>query len=339
MSSSCPTRRRAGRVRRHFSRFRDQTLSDKRSLPLFAAVLTLLAALAVPGRGASAAPITSTLTASIAPTGLVPGQAGFGFVSGGYPLDVSVTLDDAPLGVYWTGKGYIALYSFGFDEPPGLHTLSVSAYNPLTGESLTRQETITVSAYYYPDQYVALPFALLPLLDPALNEAEEARLGAIYTGRSRLAGWDWPFEVPAPEAIVTSRFGGQRSYNSGMWRSRHTGTDFRLGVGDPVRATARGRVAAAEFMDVRGNVVVLDHGYGIFSQYAHLSDMVVQPGQLVEQGQVIGSAGATGRTNGPHLHFEIIVNGQPVDPIRWMSIDPDFIPPREVLPDEEDAEN
>jgi hypothetical protein len=312
-------------------------LLKKCLLPAIAASVILLIALALPGRDASAAPITSTLTISIAPTELIPAQAGFVFVSGGYPLDVSVTLDGEPLDTYWTGEGYIATYAFGFDEPTGLHPISVSAHNPLTGESLDQQETITVVEFRYPDQYVALAFKLLPLLDPALNEAEEAHLDEIYAGRTRLAGWDWPFEIPAPEAIVTSRFGGQRSYNSGMWRSHHTGTDFRVGMGDPVRATARGRVVAAEFLDVRGNVVVLDHGYGIFSQYAHLSETAVRPGQLVEQGQLIGNVGATGRTNGPHLHFEIVVNGQPIDPIRWMAIDPDFIPPREVLPDEEDA--
>ncbi len=88
----------------------------------------------------------------------------------------------------------------------------------------------------------------------------------------------------------------------------------------------------AEFFEVRGNVVIIDHGHGVFSQYAHLSEFYVQPGQFVERGQLIGAAGATGRTNGPHLHFEIIVNGTPVDPIRWLALAPGFVPPREVVP-------
>ncbi len=292
-------------------------------------ILVLLVVLGV----ALAAPLVPALSVTVAPRELVPAQAGFVAVGGAYPLNVSVTLDGEPLAVYWTGSGYLAPFAFDFEQPPGEHQIVISAANPATGERLEETETIRVVEYRYPEEYVALAFRLTPLLNPQLNLDELAQLDAIYALQTQPVHWGWPFAVPAPGSVVTSRFGGNRSYNSGVWSAYHTGTDFRLGVGGPVVATTSGRVAAAQMFEVRGKVVIIDHGYGVYSQYAHLSEVYVAPGQLVQRGQIIGLAGATGRTNGPHLHFEIIVNGIPVDPIRWLALYPGFIPPREIDPE------
>lgn len=299
-------------------------------------LLFLIAVLALPLESALAAPISPGLSVTVHPRELVPAQAGYVLVGGGYPLDVAITLDGAPLAVYWSGDGYLAPVVFGFDEPAGEHAIGIRAHNPATGETLETTETITVIPFNYPDESLALAFALLPLLDPDMNIAEEQHLNEIYSARSPALNWTWPFSFPAPAPLVTSRFGGSRSYNSGMWRSHHTGIDFRRGLGDTILAAAGGRVAAAELLDVRGNVVIIDHGFGVFTQYAHMQDLQVTAGEVVRAGQVIGTVGSTGRTNGPHLHFEVIVNGQPVDPIRWMALAPGFWPPREV-PEEEAA--
>ena len=305
---------------------------------LFSLVLLLIVLFSVPPSAVQAAPVNPGLSLSITPREVIPAQAGFVFIGGPYPLDISATLGDAPLAVFWSGEGYIAPFVFGFDEPPGEHTLTVDVLDRATGERTTLTDTIRVLPFNYPEEYVALNLRLTPLLDYDLNVAEENRLDEISAPRTPLNGWGWPFTVPAPGRVVTSRFGGHRSYNSGVWRAYHTGVDFRMGIGEPVFATADGVVAAAEFMDVRGNVVEIDHGFGVYSQYAHMSELLVVPGQPVVQGDVVGLTGALGRTNGPHLHFEIIVNGQPVDPLRWLRLDPNFIPPREVRPEEgEDA--
>ena len=100
-----------------------------------------------------------------------------------------------------------------------------------------------------------------------------------------------------------------------------------------------GRVVVADFFDVRGNVIILDHGYGVFSQYAHLSEFKIKVGQYVKHEQIIATGGATGRVNGPHLHFEIIVNRIPVDPIRWFALAPDFVPPREFIPERDESDD
>jgi hypothetical protein len=283
-------------------------------------------------RSVEAAPLMPGLSVTVVPQELMPAQAGYVYISGGYPLQVTALLDGEMLDVFWVGDGYLALYAFGFDAPPGDYTLSVQIAEPLAGASSVYQFNLHLTAFEYPLEQVALPYSLIPLLDPQLNEQEVERLSTIYAVHTSPAVWDWPFALPVPGGIVTSRFGGSRIYNGGMFSAHHTGVDFRRAIGEPIQATAGGRVVVAEFFEVRGNVVIIDHGHGVFSQYAHLSEFYVQPGQSVQRGQLIGAAGATGRTNGPHLHFEIIVNGIPVDPIRWMALAPGFIPPREVVP-------
>lgn len=295
-------------------------------------LLAFILAVIVLAPRAEAAPVAPGLSMIVSPLQLVPAQAGYAYVGGGYPLDVSVTLDGQPLDTFWSGQGYLALFSFDFGEPPGDHTIAIQVDNPATGTTEGQTFTVTVNQFTYPREQVALPARLIPLLDSTLNEAELAKLDAVYSARTTLATWDWPFGLPVPGGVVTSRFGGNRTYNGGMFNANHTGMDFRRALGESVYATAGGRVAVAEFYDVRGNVIIIDHGHGVFSQYAHLSEFYVQPGQFVQKGQLIGAAGATGRSNGPHLHFEIIINGAPVDPLHWLSLAPSFVAPREVTP-------
>lgn len=296
-------------------------------------IAALLLILPSPVDAVKAAPIAPSLEIRVNPPEVVPAQAGYVYVGGGYPLRVSITLDHAPLDVYWFGAGYMALFSFGFDEPPGAHTVVTQVFDPATGSTLEQTDTITVLDFKYQREQVAVPYRLSPLLDPEMNQRELDQLNAIYANRTRAAHWDWPFSLPVPGGIVTSRFGGNRIYNGGVLAAHHTGVDFRRAVGEPVYATANGRVVAAQYFDIRGNVIILDHGYGVFSQYAHFSEFYVQVGQYVRRDQLIGAAGTTGRVSGPHLHFEIIVNGTSVDPIRWFALAPGFVPPREYIPD------
>jgi murein DD-endopeptidase MepM/ murein hydrolase activator NlpD len=77
--------------------------------------------------------------------------------------------------------------------------------------------------------------------------------------------------------------------------------------------------------------VIVDHGYGIYALYAHLSEQYVSVGDVVIQGQVLGAAGSTGRSVGPHLHYELIIHGNNVDPIKWLALVPGFVEPQEIL--------
>ncbi len=280
----------------------------------------------------NAAPVAPELSITVTPQDMVPGQAGYAFVGGGYPLHVEMTLDGEPMDVFWTGDGYEGLYAFGLDEPAGSHTVTIHAVELDSGETVDQTVTLKVDSLDYPLEQVAIPFRLQPLLNPTLNKNELDTLARIYAAHTNPAGFDWPFALPIPGGIVTSRYGGNRVYNGGVLQARHTGMDFRRAVGEPIQATADGRVVLAEYLNIRGNVVIIDHGHGVFSQYAHMSQVQVQPGQIVRQGQILGLAGATGRANGPHLHFEVIVNGFPVDPLKWLALAPGFVRPQEITP-------
>jgi murein DD-endopeptidase MepM/ murein hydrolase activator NlpD len=101
--------------------------------------------------------------------------------------------------------------------------------------------------------------------------------------------------------------------------SMHTGMDFRGNVGDPIHATAAGKVVKAGWEGGYGQMVEIDHGEGLSSRYGHLSEIDVSVGQTVRIGQVIGHMGSTGRSTGPHLHYETRVNGEAVNPEKFLS--------------------
>jgi murein DD-endopeptidase MepM/ murein hydrolase activator NlpD len=108
---------------------------------------------------------------------------------------------------------------------------------------------------------------------------------------------------------------GQRvdPINGGM--ATHTGIDISADQGRPVYATAAGTVESAAWNGDYGKMVIIDHGFGIVTRYGHLSQFAVQPGTAVERNQVIGYVGATGRATGPHLHYEMLVNGRLTNPL------------------------
>jgi murein DD-endopeptidase MepM/ murein hydrolase activator NlpD len=98
----------------------------------------------------------------------------------------------------------------------------------------------------------------------------------------------------------------------------HTGVDFRGTTGDPVRATANGRVTTAGWNGGYGKMVEIDHGNGLSTRYGHLSEILVKPGQSVRSGQIVGRVGSTGRSTGPHLHYETRVDGEAVNPQKFL---------------------
>jgi murein DD-endopeptidase MepM/ murein hydrolase activator NlpD len=115
-----------------------------------------------------------------------------------------------------------------------------------------------------------------------------------------------------------SRFGNRRSYNGSSYDFFHTGLDFCGLIGTDIYAPAAGVVVFTGETVVRGNATVIDHGWGVYTAYGHQSEFLVQVGDRVEKGQLIGRVGDTGRVSGPHLHFEVIVGGVQVDPLQWL---------------------
>jgi len=119
------------------------------------------------------------------------------------------------------------------------------------------------------------------------------------------------------EIDLTSSF-GVRSDPFGRGPAMHSGLDFRSAHGSPVRTTANGRVVAAGWNGGYGKMVEIDHGNDVTTRYGHLSDIDVKVGQTVRVGQTIGRVGSTGRSTGPHLHYETRINGDAVDPQKFL---------------------
>jgi murein DD-endopeptidase MepM/ murein hydrolase activator NlpD len=129
------------------------------------------------------------------------------------------------------------------------------------------------------------------------------------------------FAIPIPGAPITSGFGPRVDPVYGDVRV-HTGIDFGAPTGTPIHASASGTVVVAGVINGYGNCTIIDDGSGFATLYGHQSVLLVQAGQQIFQGEIIGLVGSTGFSTGPHLHFEIRVNGTPVDPMPFLAIPP-----------------
>ncbi|MBB4954167.1 murein DD-endopeptidase MepM/ murein hydrolase activator NlpD [Agrobacterium vitis] len=144
-------------------------------------------------------------------------------------------------------------------------------------------------------------------LDGALNRLETAQTTVK----------DMPFSNPAPTREITSPFGNRTDPLLGRL-ALHPGIDFRAANGAPIKSAGAGTVVLATEVNGYGNMVEIDHGQGVTTRYGHMSRFNVRTGEKVEDGQVIGFAGSTGRSTGPHLHYEIRRNGTPVNPMSFL---------------------
>ena len=153
----------------------------------------------------------------------------------------------------------------------------------------------------------------------ARAEAERQRLRAIFATITPQRLWDGSFHYPLTGVTTGGNFGKRRILN-GKAGSPHGGVDFPAPAGTPVYAAQRGRVVLAEPLYFSGNTVVLDHGLGLYTFYAHFESISVQPGDLLGTGALLGKVGATGRVTGPHLHWGATVNRARTNPLQLISL-------------------
>ncbi len=191
--------------------------------------------------------------------------------------------------------------------------------------SATRTDTVripTVQGDYRLERLRVAPrFVAPPDSATAARMAREAEAAARVSREAHATPklWTAPFVVPRASRI-TSGFGGGRTFN-GSVTSRHMGTDFAGTVGAPVYAANRGIVRLVSALYLGGNVIYLDHGDGVVTAYLHLSKQLVQEGDTVARGALIGRVGATGRVTGPHLHFIARFGTITTDPASLLPID------------------
>lgn len=216
-------------------------------------------------------------------------------------------------------QGSQSMYAFlgvGTGDPPGDHDIVVR-FTLANGTEGSLTETVTVYANEWTVDYIEFTDEVSTLLDPAVVQAELDLLTDVYSRESEEKLWEAPWLVPAP-GFITAQFGEQRSINGGPVSGHHGGTDISGDPGSPAVATSGGVVVLARALQVRGNMIVIDHGGGILSGYAHLNGFAVAEGQSVAAGEVIGYIGSTGLSTGAHLHWEMAVHGKLVDAYRFV---------------------
>ena len=176
-----------------------------------------------------------------------------------------------------------------------------------------------------------VPLGLDVKAGPFEAMADRVQTSLVILDRLRRSAASLPFNRPVVGDIdLTSGFGIRMDpFTRGP--AMHTGLDFRAEAGTPVRATGAGRVISADHAGGYGNMVEVDHGNAVSTRYAHLSSLAVIPGQFVAAGAILGRAGSTGRSTGPHLHYETRVDGDAVDPQRFLRAGATLFAPSGVM--------
>ena len=249
----------------------------------------------------------------------------------GEPLAVVITLaGDAALSGEFDGKmlhfsqlggGQIALHGVHATTEPGVYALRVRA-QALHGAAVNVELRVRVSNAHFAQQLILLQDEKAALLnDPQVGDGEVARIQAVAEAFTASRLWAAEFEQPISSQYITTQFGLRRSYNGSPFRTFHGGIDFGAPAGTPIRAPAAGVVALAEQLQIRGGATIIDHGWGVFTAYWHQFSVLVTAGQAVQAGEVIGTVGNTGLSTGTHLHWEVWVNGNQVDPAQWLALD------------------
>jgi murein DD-endopeptidase MepM/ murein hydrolase activator NlpD len=210
--------------------------------------------------------------------------------------------------------GAWALAGVAVAMAPGTYPIQLSVVDSLGMEVATTVSAV-VAKEDFPSEEIDIPPDRMDLLDPQVSQEEAQRVAAVFATTTPLQLWQGVFVWPHV-GTITAPFGESRDYND-VQGSPHGGLDISGEQGEPVFAAASGRVVLAAELRVRGNAVILDHGLGVHSGYYHLSEILVQEGQEVEQGEIIGRLGNTGLSTGAHLHWEMSVGGVLVNPLEW----------------------
>jgi len=207
-----------------------------------------------------------------------------------------------------------ALLPISVQDLPGTATLTVSRNDGVQPQQLS----VIIRKTIFPSQNVKLG----PEIEALHSTPEEiALLTSFKTKISDSRFWQDPLAPPVP-GCMTSPFGLKRLHNGKPTGEYHGGVDQRTPTGEPIRAVAAGTVTFAQQFNVLGNAAGIDHGQGLESMYLHMSKLVVTPGAQVQRGDILGYAGSTGRSTGPHLHWVLYVNGINVNPAQWMKLSP-----------------
>jgi murein DD-endopeptidase MepM/ murein hydrolase activator NlpD len=246
------------------------------------------------------------------------GNVGIVRVTGIDIAEVRAVFQERLYHFYPDRDAFIGVISADMDEDVGSYPMQIWInYTDGQAERVDKQVDVNYGEFGRSD--VTVSASLMPLLDPELEQAEADKLANILERFTPERYWEDEGFIVASGNEVIGGFGAWRLYNGTYWR-RHTGTDIRMPIGTPIVAVASGRVVLSEMLQIRGGYVMIDHGWGIYSGYAHMSQRLVVPGQWVRQGDVIGLSGMNGRSTGPHLHWEMAIGGAWVQPEDFVAL-------------------
>jgi murein DD-endopeptidase MepM/ murein hydrolase activator NlpD len=218
----------------------------------------------------------------------------------------TATLFEQPAG------NHFGLLPIAVKDLPGPATITLSRNDGGPPQQLR----IVIRKTFFPSQNVKLS----PEIEALHSTAEEIALLTGFKEKiSDTRSWQDPF-VPPVSGCMTSPFGVRRLHNGKPTGEYHGGVDQRTPSGEPIRVIAAGVVTFAQPFNVLGNAVGVDHGQGLESMYLHMSKLVVAAGAQVQRGDILGYAGSTGRSSGPHLHWVLYVNGMNVNPAQWIKL-------------------
>lgn len=206
----------------------------------------------------------------------------------------------------------LGLMPISVQDQPGASELAVFPVDDKTPQTFH----FVIRKTVFPTQNVKLS----PEIEGLHSTQEEMELlKAFKENLSIKRAWQEPLASPV-SGCMTSPFGVKRLHNGKPTGEYHGGVDQRTPEGEPIRAVAAGTVTFAKQFNVLGNAVGIDHGQGLESMYLHMSRLVVVPGAIVERGDILGYAGSTGRSTGPHLHWVLYVNAVNVNPAQWIKL-------------------
>ena len=228
--------------------------------------------------------------------------------------EVVVSWNDRKIPFVRDGARWVTVIGIDLDTEVGEYRAE-TMFRFADGSRETREEIIDVEGKTFPTTRltVAPKYVELSPENQARAAADSKEIGAVYARLTPRKYWAQPFQSPIPGVSGGRNFGHRRIFND-QPRDPHSGADLRASTGTEIRASNSGRVVLAKDYFFNGNSVFIDHGLGVYTMYLHLSKISVKVGDLVERGQVIGLAGATGRVTGAHLHWGARILDARVDP-------------------------
>lgn len=239
---------------------------------------------------------------------LLPGAAS--------PGDIVLVRHNGPGEIAWQGKTY-TLQSSG----AGYFTYLPISMQVKPGSYPIGDQTLTVKAKKFETQYLQVTQQMESMKqDTQRIQADQKKIDAARSRSEPEFLFSEAFIQPV-EGILTTPYGYTR-YVNGKWDSSHTAIDLAAKQGTPIKATNDGVVALADSLYLTGNAIYIDHGMGLFSQYAHLYELRVKTGDRVKKGNIIGLVGTTGFSTGPHLHFTFWAHNVPVNPNLFFNTTP-----------------